>query len=140
SASVLPINTDLTNLPSAPVATPSSPWLQLAVAIFALLTVIFAALYWRARRELSKTYAMNQPDNTQSQLAENAAWVELKRASAQKDYPAMRTALLQWAQAHWQDKQLLSLSAIAQRSADDELAKHLQYLDAAIYRGNQAEA
>lgn len=140
SASPLPINTDTSNLASAPQADSASHWLQLAVVILALLTVIFAALYWRTRRALARVSAVNQQDNTQSQLAENAAWVELKRASAQKDYPAMRSALLQWAQAHWQDKQLLSLSAVAQRSADDELAKQLQFLDAAIYRGNQAEA
>src|SRR5690554_414695 len=137
-ASTLPINTGITSLPSAPAEAPSSSMLELAVLVLALLTVIFALLYWRARRALAKVNVLNKQDDTQMNLAENAAWVELKRASAQNDYPAMRAAMLQWAQAHWQDKQLLSLNAVAVRSQDAELTKHLQYLDAAIYRRDPA--
>ena len=88
-----------------------------------------------ARRELRAIHSFYIAEKTQDHVTETAAWNDLKRAAANKDYPALRTALIHWAQAHWQDPQLQNLQLVAERSNNDALRVQLKKLDEILYRG-----
>lgn len=143
-----PINTDY---PSVPVPTqaqgtsPATPtivapiWLIIVAGASALVALIFALLYWKARRELRAIYAVYMEEKNQQSLAENTAWANLKRASAADDLPALRKALLEWAQIHWQDQNIHSLQAMGQHTDNSDLREQLRKLDEALYGGTLAE-
>src|SRR5690606_36582245 len=114
-------------------------WLIGVTIASVLLAIIFAALYWRARRELSAIYTLDKEDKTQQQQAENTAWNNLKRASANGDLAGLRQAVLAWAQIHWRQPTLVSLQAVAQQTDNVALQQQLEKLDQALYR-NSAEA
>ncbi|MGM8225851.1 BatD family protein [Cellvibrio sp. ARAG 10.3] len=135
-AETTPITTDM---PSATtdvrVVNIAPVWLITVALILGLTTLMFAWLYWQARRELRAIHSFYIAEKTQDHVTETAAWNDLKRAAANKDYPALRTALIHWAQAHWQDPQLQNLQLLAERSSNDALRVQLKKLDEILYRG-----
>jgi hypothetical protein len=136
-----PINTDLSSVSAEKVMVHTPPmWLISLVLVLGVLAIMFACLYWRARQELAAIHRFYVEEKTKDKVAENTAWTALKRASTEKDYPAMRTALLHWAQAHWQDPQLQSLHALAERANSNELSKQLHKLDEMLYRNDKTAA
>lgn len=134
-AETTPITTDM---PSATtdvrVVNIAPVWLITVALILGLTTLVFAWLYWQARRELRAIHSFYIAEKTQDHVTETAAWNDLKRAAANKDYPALRTALIHWAQAHWQDPQLQNLQLVAERSSNDALRVQLKKLDEILYR------
>lgn len=134
-----PINTDLSSTADQTRVVKIAPsWLILLAVILAVTTVVFAGLYWRARAELRRHYVSRMEERHPQRANETAAWNELKRAAANNDYPAMRRALIDWAQAHWQDEQLQSLQNIAARADKDALSVQLKKLDEVLYSGASA--
>lgn len=135
-AETTPITTDM---PSATtdvrVVNIAPVWLIIVALVLGLTTLMFAWLYWQARRELRAIHSFYIAEKTQDHVTETAAWNDLKRAAANKDYPALRTALIHWAQAHWQDPQLQNLQLVAERSNNDALRVQLKKLDEILYRG-----
>lgn len=132
-----PINTDLSStIPATRVVNTAPVWLMLIAAGLGLTTLLFAVLYWRARRDLQSIHSFYIAEKTQDHLSETAAWNDLKQAAAKKDYPAMRTALIQWAQAHWQNPQLQSLQKIAEQADNETLNAQLKKLDEILYGGD----
>lgn len=135
-AETTPITTDM---PSATtdvrVVNIAPVWLITVALVLGLTTLMFAWLYWQARRELRAIHSFYIAEKTQDHVTETAARNDLKRAAANKDYPALRTALIHWAQAHWQDPQLQNLQLVAERSSNDALRVQLKKLDEILYRG-----
>jgi hypothetical protein len=135
-AETTPITTDM---PSATtdvhVVNIAPVWLITVALVLGLTTLMFAWLYWQARRELRAIHSFYIAEKTQDHVTETAARNDLKRAAANKDYPALRTALIHWAQAHWQDPQLQNLQLVAERSNNDALRVQLKKLDEILYRG-----
>ena len=132
-----PINTDMeSTTPDIRVVNVAPVWLIVTALVLGFTTLLFAWLYWQARRELRAIHSFYIAEKTQDHATETAAWNELKRAAANNDYPATRTAIIHWAQAHWQDPQLQSLQAIAERSNNDALRAQLKKLDEILYRGD----
>lgn len=134
-AETTPITTDM---PSATtdvrVVNIAPVWLITVALVLGLTTLMFAWLYWQARRELRAIHSFYIAEKTQDHVTETAARNDLKRAAANKDYPALRTALIHWAQAHWQDPQLQNLQLVAERSSNDALRVQLKKLDEILYR------
>lgn len=137
-SSPTPLNTEISSAASPQALIQPPLWLMALAAVSTLLALVFAGLYWRARQELNSIHSFSNAETTRETIAEKTAWTDLKRASANKDYPAMRTALLHWAQAHWQDPHLHSLNAVADRADSRELREQIKHLDAALYRNEQA--
>lgn len=135
-AETTPITTDMPRATTDVRVVNIAPvWLITLALFLGLTTLIFAWLYWQARRELRAIHSFYIAEKTQDHVTETAAWNDLKRAAANKDYPALRTALIHWAQAHWQDPQLQNLQLLAERSNNDVLRVQLKKLDEILYRG-----
>jgi hypothetical protein len=139
-------DTDGTNSSTATSAQRPSPsgislketWLIVIAIASVLLAIIFAALYFSARRELAAIHALGREETAQQQQAENTAWNNVKRANASGNLAELRQAVLAWAQVHWQQPNLHSLQAVAQQTHNVELQQQLEKLDQALYR-NSAE-
>lgn len=135
-AEITPITTDMPSATTDVRVVNTAPvWLITVALVLGLTTLMFAWLYWQARRELRAIHSFYIAEKTQDHVTETAAWNDLKRAAANKDYPALRTALIHWAQAHWQDPQLQNLQLVAERSNNDALRVQLKKLDEILYRG-----
>jgi len=103
------------------------PW-QLATALLALLCIAQFCERYRAHRPQAK-----KPPQSPPEPSAKKHWQRLQKTLQAGDAPAVRTALLAWAQAHWQHPHP-SLHNIAARSPTPELGTLLADLDAHLYR------
>lgn len=127
-----PNNSEL-NLPSS---TASPLWLFLCT-VFALLSVVFATLWWRARSALQQQMtSAKERSPTQANSSESRCYKELKESLKQGDAQSIRQALWQWGQsfsAHHKLSRtpLSSLQALAQYSP--ELQAAISALESQLY-------
>lgn len=105
----------------------SPVWLLTWAIVASFTTLLFASLWWRGK---NRDAVATQPSEKAS---DNAAWVDLKRASADGDLQALKKAVLHWARLHWERDDLHSLSAIAAQTDNQELKAQLLKLDQVLY-------
>lgn len=113
-------------------------WIYALLALSGITSLVFALLYWHARRDLKVIRGLFIEERQDNQIAEDKAWRLLRGANSDKDYPALRKALLAWGRIHFNNPNLHSLQAVAEQTQDENLRNHLRKLDAAIY-GNLKE-
>ncbi|MBE8717265.1 BatD family protein [Cellvibrio polysaccharolyticus] len=105
----------------------SPVWLLAWAMLASFTTLLFAGLWWRGRNRHAVAPLLS------AQASGNAAWADLKRASAEGDLQALKKAVLHWAQLHWERDDLHSLSAIAAQTDNQELKAQLLKLDQVLY-------
>jgi hypothetical protein len=134
SAPTTEVRSALPGPAAVPAATTALPqWLLAVTGIVALLALVFAVLYWRARAELAAIYSLQREDKVQRQRAETSTWNRLKQASAKGDLVALRAAVLEWARVHWNQPNIHSLLTLAELTDNPLLQRQLVELDKALY-------
>ena len=108
---------------------------QFTTVLFALLSCLFALLWWRGRQARSGLRTSLGSGNVDSQLASNEkqAFKQLKSACLMGDLLTIREAVLTWAQVYWQSPALTQVSKIADKVDEPKLKSLLQTLDVALY-------
>jgi hypothetical protein len=119
--------TPTTGTPTLPIG-----W-WLSNAILALVCLLFAALYLNSRRQLQSLAREREAAQTQSRIAEVAAWKQLKRASARQDFKALRQGLIAWARLHWHNDRIHNLQDILRHTHSERLHERLKAFDTALY-------
>ncbi|WP_041523131.1 BatD family protein [Gilvimarinus agarilyticus] len=110
-------------------------WLLVTQGITLVLLILMTALYLGARKR--RHTAQPKPTNK----ADHGDWRSVKKEAAKHNLPALRLALLHWAEHHYQ-RPIARLEQIAQLANNEERAELLQQLrqlDQAIYRPDGPE-
>ncbi|MEX1670123.1 BatD family protein [Zhongshania guokunii] len=118
-------------------STATSPLLWSLIALLCLSNAAFAAAWYRARH--STPNAANSTKAEGKTTSESQAFSQLKKCvQSAAAAPMLRSALIHWAQAHYQ--QSLSLSQLAQRAS--ELKPYCDALDAQLFsqQGGEIDA
>jgi hypothetical protein len=134
------INTDLSTIePQQPVVQAKAPlWLYVSNALALIATLFFALRFWQSKRELAAVHATASSRQEELSPHENEAWNNFKRTLPENDLPALRKALISWAQTYWKNIPVTSLQAIAEQAKDPALAEELRKLDEAIFSPHEA--
>lgn len=118
-----------------PVAADAAPvWLWslgLSNLLFAVLTAVFALLWWQRRSGGSSPGAADGPADSHAK-AEKVAFAAI-RACPADSLAELRAALLHWARIFWNDRQLKTLDQVVTLSGQTELAEHFARLDNQLY-------
>lgn len=131
------INTDLGSIttPNTITVNKIPMWIYLCSLLSIISTLIFAALYWKNKRELADIYATNNAERQEQAKSENQAWNQIKKHLSEKELVALRNALIHWAQIHWQAPNIMNLHTLSEKANHPPLTEQLTKLDAAIYSG-----
>lgn len=126
-------STPASGQPLAPQGTLLWP---LSTAFLALLSLVFAALWWSARAA--------KPENTgglpsASQQRSAQALREALKLCRKGSPMDLRNALLRWSAVHWPEQPNPTLDSIAARSSDPEFSAALTQLDAQLYAPHKVE-
>jgi len=129
------INTDLSTIePQQTVLQEEAPlWLYITNALALLIAAFFALLFWQTKRKLTAIYATERNELNELNQNENEAWNNFKRTLADKKLTELRKALINWAQAYWNNESITSLQAIAAHIHEPALADELRKLDEAMF-------
>lgn len=131
-ANIAPGSEPLVITKSVPVL--HTPWWLFALLAFSCTaSCVFALLYWRTRRDLRAIRGLFIDERQDNHIAEDKAWRLLKSASADKNYPALRKAVLTWARLHFHNPNLHSLQALVAQTQSTTLREQLLKLDSALY-------
>lgn len=112
----------------------TSAWLWVSAALGAVWVLTLAAWWWRGRRREGGGRQVTPPSDTAT-IKAGAARRQYLAACRSGDASAARTALLEWAAAHWPDDPPRGLQALAQRLDDAAAREALTGLDRALYSG-----
>lgn len=107
---------------------------QLLLALSLLMSIIFAALYFRERRNPTQQGPQTSIDKRAG--ADSTILKACETASP----PELRKLLLLWAGKRWPTREMTTLGDIAQVCKSQTLAMELKKLDAALYREDSTEA
>lgn len=131
------INTDLSSITApSPITVKTIPiWIYLCNLITIISTLVFAALYWKNKRELAEIYATTREEQHEQAKNENQAWNLIKKHLSTQELVPLRNAVISWAQIHWQDSQLINLQNLSEKANQPALTEQLTKLDAEIYSG-----
>lgn len=113
------------------VVAPTRWWLLLVSnALFALLTVMFALLWWRRRAKgpNSATDSRGNSDND----TERAAFERIRLNPPEK-LAELRDGILHWARIFWHKPQLKTLADVVTVSGRSDLTPHFAALDKHLY-------
>ena len=128
-------------LPAEPATPPASgeysALLKGSLSLNALLLAVLIGLLLR-RLRITPTAQPTAPDNSEPSLKE--AYQALDRAASQADLPALRKAVLYWAQAMFPDTPIQRLEQIHAKLDDDQLNTRLAELDRQLYHSADASA
>lgn len=119
----------------APGTAPLWLWsLALSNLIFALLTAVFALLWWQRRPGARPAAADRPADNRAGE--EQAAFAAIRACPADR-LAELRAAILHWARIFWSDRQLKTLGDVVTLSGQAELTRHFASLDGQLYGGGR---
>ncbi|OUS07879.1 hypothetical protein A9Q90_04985 [Gammaproteobacteria bacterium 54_18_T64] len=125
--------------PDAPpaISSPIMSYIWLLAAgnlVLLIIATIFALLWWRNRPtdKLASTTGA-------AAISDKALFKAIRMACATDNYPALRQAIIDWAQVHWQRESLHSLEQVAELAANDELSAQFKALDARLYSAREAQ-
>lgn len=131
------INTDPSSITPQMITTVNIPlWVYFCNLATLLSTLVFAVLYWQKKRELAAVYATDQLDQNENTQQEYKAWNHFKAQFSTGELAPLRTALINWAQAFWNDKKLINLQLLCEKAGNPSLTEQLKKLDAEIYSGH----
>ena len=106
-------------------ANPIWQWLTYLLAILFIITLIL--LLRKKHHSPQPTLAVTASDHVKVLLK------RVHRACQQNEAKEIQQTLIDWAQAHWNDKTLLSLGEIAKHISDEAVTQQLAALEKAIY-------
>lgn len=118
---------------------------QLLALLLALLCLLFAWLWWRARRRLAAgpvAAASPHPQNsaaTQEKQAFKALQIAGQVAGTSQNLANLRHLLLRWGASRWPHSSPKSLQELAHLLDDAQLRDHLRALDASLFGQNGSE-
>lgn len=134
-ATSVDINTNINTIqPQQTIIQEKTPlWLYITNALALLVATFFALRFWQTKRELAAIYTTEHDKKNVFNQNENEAWNNFKRALATKELTVLRKALINWAQAYWNNESITSLQAIAAKTQEPALADELRKLDEAMF-------
>lgn len=134
------INTDLSTIePQQTIIQTKVPlWLYVSNLIALIAALFFALRFWQSKRELAAVHATTNSKQEELSQHENEAWNNFKRVLPENDLPALRKALIAWAQTYWKGAPVTSLQAIAEQANDPTLTEELRKLDEVIFSPHNA--
>jgi len=134
----LPLNTDLNSLPTtAPQIIKEAPlWLYVSNLLSLIGLAWFGRKVWQLQKKLNAIHHTNEQLKTQQTHTEAQAWQKLKHSLVEHNALKIRTDLLNWAQIHWHNPQLINLQCLGSYIGDSNFNNLLHQLDQTIYSNN----
>lgn len=108
-------------------------WILIITGLFALLSVGLAIYIWKLKKHIDQLHQDQHNREIALQEKEKDIWDVLKTAANNKDAPALRKAVLNWAQFQWPAEKINTLDEIAKLGKNDELTAALKELDEILY-------
>lgn len=108
-------------------------WILIITGLFALLSVGLAVYIWKLKKHIDQLHQDQHNREIALQEKEKDIWDVLKTAANNKDAPALRKAVLNWAQFQWPAEKINTLDEIAKLGKNDELTAALKELDEILY-------
>jgi hypothetical protein len=130
-------NTDSQTItaPTPPVQVPNvlTPWLWATSIFFALLSVGLAIYVWQLKSRLAQWQRSQALSESEMAQREKDIWSVLKYAAGNRDAPALRKAVINWAKFQWPTQHLNTLDEIAKLATNEKLTAALKQLDELLY-------
>ncbi len=136
------IPTNNTNANTQPITAPTpsiqassvlTPWLWATSIFFALLSALLAIYVWQLKSRLAKWQASQTHSESEMAQREKDIWNVLKHAAANRDAPALRKAIVNWAKFQWPTQHINTLDEIAKLAMNEKLTAALKQLDELLY-------
>ncbi|MES2675125.1 MAG: BatD family protein [Pseudomonadota bacterium] len=119
--------------PSLQATDAASPWLWATSILFALLSLGLATYAWQLKSRLTQWQTSQALSENEVAQREKDVWNVLKHAAGNRDAPALRKAVLNWAQYQWPAQHIHTLDEIAKLAANEKLTTALKQLDELLY-------
>lgn len=135
-------HTDSNNItaPTPSIQAPNAltPWLWATSIFFALLSIVLAIYVWQLKSRLGQWQASQALIDNELSQREKDIWNVLKYAAVNRDAPALRKAILNWAKFQWPTQHINTLDEIAKLAMNDQLIEGLKQLDELLYSNHSS--
>ncbi|MES2826240.1 MAG: BatD family protein [Pseudomonadota bacterium] len=126
-------NTITAPTPTIQTTSAATPWLWATSIFFALLSLGLAIYVWQLKSRLAQWQTSQAFNESEMAQREKDVWSVLKHAAGNRDAPALRKAVLNWAQFQWPTQHIHTLDEIAKLAVNEKLTAALKQLDELLY-------